>query len=652
VSRLGSLICLLSLVLAGVLALPTGVAAHALLKSSSPAAGATLAAAPTEVTLAFSETPDAGLSSISVLDEGGTDHATGPVQAPSADRTSLRVAMGQLPDGVYTVTWRAVSAVDGHTSAGAFAFGVGVAPTSSAPSTGETPSASLPATIARWLLYVGLVALLGVAFVAFAVEPNPPRSVVRLAGIGWVLSVIGTVGVIAVQWLDTGADLPTLLSSSTGLGALERVAGVVATGITVAIVFASRGAIPRPVFGVVAAAAAGAMLADVLNGHAAAGSLPAIDVIVQWLHVVGVGCWIGGLVSLLLIVRGSPTEAKSVAVRRFSRWAGYGIAVVAATGAVRALSEVGSLGALIDTDFGRLIVVKSALLGLLAVLGASNRFFMVPTAIRSMRGLRRIASTELVVGATVLAVTAVLVNLAPPSSAGAAPAQPQTSVVATGNDFGTSLRLRLVVSPGAAGENQFSALVTDYDSGEPAAVSGVSLRFDLASRSGVGSSTLELASSGPGTFAASSRSLSIDGIWKVTATVSQTGGAVEVPIVLATAVPAQHVEVNAAPGAPTIDTVHLDDGSSIQLYLDPGRTGDNQLHATFFDASGSALPVRSATFLVTTDAGAGRIVAGRQLEPGHFVADVSAAGDIVVDVVGPNPAKGQLHAHLRMEVQP
>ncbi len=426
-----------------------------------------------------------------------------------------------------------------------------------------------------------------------------------------------------------------------------------ATGVVVAMLVAWRGAVGRWLFGLAAVAAAGTILVDVVNGHAAAGSLSAIDIAIQWLHGVSAGLWIGGLAALLLAVRGAPGDEKARAARRFSRWAAVAIGVVAATGIVRAVQEVGTVDALLASDFGRLVIVKSALLGLLAVLGATNRFYSVPAAVRSLRGLRRVGSTEVALGTLVFAVTALLVNLAPPSSVGAAAPAPPASVVATGSDFGTSVRLRLVVTPGTPGQNQFTAALTDYDTGAPAEATSVSLRFDIASQSGIGSSTLALTSSAPGSFTGSGANLSIDGIWKVAATVSGPSGAVAVPLALATALPAQHVETVEAAGAPTISTVHLDDGNSVQLYLDPGRAGTNDLHATFFDPSGTELPVASATFLVTPSAGPGTVVAGRRLEPGHFTASVSPpAGEVAVDVVGPNPAGGQLHAHLTMQVQP
>src|SRR5438093_1983539 len=98
--------------------------AHANLASSDPANGATLATAPSAIRLTFTEPPDPTLSTIIVLNAGATKLATGdPTLQPPR---TLSVSMpANVPDGVYTVSWRTVSTVDGHVTAGAFAFGVG-----------------------------------------------------------------------------------------------------------------------------------------------------------------------------------------------------------------------------------------------------------------------------------------------------------------------------------------------------------------------------------------------------------------------------------------------------------------------------------------------------------------------------------------------
>ena len=160
--------------------------------------------------------------------------------------------------------------------------------------------------------------------------------------------------------------------------------------------------------------------------HAAAGGDPLLDVPIQVLHVVAVGFWLGGLLGLLVNLRGEPDETTARLAKRFSRLATLGIATVAVTGLLRAISEVGTID-LLSTDFGHLVIAKTALLGVLACSGAVNHFRHVPAAGRALRGLRRIGSAELLVGGTVLLLSASLVNLAPPTETAGGPAAPPPS---------------------------------------------------------------------------------------------------------------------------------------------------------------------------------------------------------------------------------
>jgi len=198
-----SILILAAMLLAA--ALPAAALGHALLQSSDPAAGATLGSAPSMVSLTFGETPDVRLSSIKVLDSSGTDQVSGPIQALADPPHSIGAPIRPVGDGVYTVTWRTVSAVDGHIAAGSFAFGVGVAPPTGPPDQGGGPAASAsgspPNIAARWVLYLGLTALIGAAFAAVAVARRPAPDLLVMAAIGWVLAAAGTIGVVAIQWL-------------------------------------------------------------------------------------------------------------------------------------------------------------------------------------------------------------------------------------------------------------------------------------------------------------------------------------------------------------------------------------------------------------------------------------------------------------------
>jgi copper transport protein len=651
-----------------------GVAyAHALPQSSDPSPGASLAQAPAQVSIVFGERPDPKLSSINVLDTTGTAVTSGPTVVAHGNEAELVVPLKPLPTGVYTVAWRTVSAVDGHVAAGSFAFGVGGAEPS-ASATGAEPSAATssagptPAAIAgRWLMYLSLVALLGAALFAAVVTPGVGTISRRLVPGAWLVALAGTVAVVAAQLSDAGVGLSDAFGTSFGPVIVERFVPLGVAGLAIAVLLA-RPATTRSALVVAALGAAGAMLADVLASHAAAGALPILGVAVQWLHILAVGAWLGGLGGLLFAVRGEAGDATARTARRFAYLATAGIATVGATGLLRAIAEVGTLDNLVSTDFGRLVIAKTALLGLLAMLGALNHFVNVPAAGRRLGGLRRAGSVELVVGATVLVLSASLVNLAPPVEAGggngsaqpASPAPTAAPLVVAGNDFGTSVRLSLTVSPGTAGFNTFTARATDFDSGAPVPATSITLRFSIPARSDIGESRLELVSAGDGSgvFKASGPNLSIGGTWSVTALVVNGLASVEVPLTVTTrcapvpAGPASSVSINAAPGLPTLYTAALTSGRTVQAYLDPGTAGANELHVTFFDQAGTELPVQQVTEQIGPSGCALAPLTPRQLEPGHFVADTTLpAGTYTVSIAGPAPNGDPLAARFDVSVK-
>ncbi|MDP9269937.1 MAG: copper resistance protein CopC [Chloroflexota bacterium] len=647
-----SLLTAASVALAAAIGLAGVASAHALLSSSDPAVGANLLTAPTAVTLTFTEAPDPRLSSIKVLDAAGASVTAGPAQAVAGAENALRVALKALPKGIYTVSWRTVSSVDGHTAAGSFAFGVGAAPPvggeSEAHAGGES-SLSPVGVVGRWLLYAGLIVLLGAAFTGTVILAAPPLVSLILAAAGWLAALLGTVVVLADQLGGAGLGLGDVWGSSLGTSLLLRVVPLLAGGLVLTELLRRRRP-TRPGLIALGLLAAAAMLADAVSSHAAASGAVVFNVAVQWIHVVAAGTWLGGLLTLLLALRGRPGEASATATRRFANSATVGIALVALTGVVRGLSEIGPWGNLVSTSFGWLLIAKSALLVALAGLGAVNHFGSVPAAGRSLRPLRMVGSTELAVGTVVLVLSASLVNLAPPAQAAAAATAP--NVVATGADFGTTLRIRLTATPGTPGFNTFRATLTDYDTGAALTGRTVTLTFTLPARPDVGASQLKLTPSGDGVYQATGSNLSIEGAWRVTALIAGGGHSTEVVLQLTTRHVPPRIDVNAQPGQPTIYTVHFSSGETVQIYADPGTPGANEVHMTFFDTAGTELPVKTASMTIGLVGKTAREATLRLLEPGHFVADERlVAGTYAISVSGTPPNGTPLTVQLEVPIK-
>jgi methionine-rich copper-binding protein CopC len=98
--------------------------AHAELKQASPAVASTVAAAPTEITLNFSERLEPAFTAVIVRDAVGkrVDKADGHID--KADRTVVHASLPALSPGTYIVEWRALT-TDTHRTEGAFIFRVG-----------------------------------------------------------------------------------------------------------------------------------------------------------------------------------------------------------------------------------------------------------------------------------------------------------------------------------------------------------------------------------------------------------------------------------------------------------------------------------------------------------------------------------------------
>ena len=592
--------------------------AHALIASSSPSDGELLDAAPAEVLIDFTEAPDLGLSKIEVLSEGGPVE-TGEL-APAGSRTEVAVGLPDLADGVYTVSWRVLSTVDGHVTAGTFSFGVGVESAEvpvggSQPGQVQAPPPSASSVAGRWGLYWGLALLLGLGVAGLAVFRGPIPHLRGLTAVAWLAGAAGLGLMLWAESSDVGVSAGELLGSERGRLLILR--GVALGGAGLAALGAAL-APRRPWFALLAVAVVATMGVHAYAGHAGAASSGRwVKVGVQWAHIVGVGVWIGGLAWFLagLLAGGERGEA----IRRFSRLAGYALAVVALTGLLRAVDEVGSLGAVIGSGFGLSALGKTALFAGMVALGAYNRYRLVPAL--AVGGLRRTVTGELALAAGVLGLTGVMAGLVPPGQgAPVAASAPPERVVVSGTDFGNTIRVRLTATPGTPGLNELEVVLRDPRTGEPVDAERVRLRFALPASAAVGTSELELEPREPGRWGARGTNLSLAGAWSVGVLIEQAADSRQVNLELATRQEVQVIE--GGPGQPTLYTISLPEGRSVQSYVDPGEPGRAEVHFTFFEPGTGETPIEEFHIAATPGGGEPVTLEPRRLSEGHVVATV------------------------------
>ncbi|MFE5719579.1 copper resistance CopC/CopD family protein [Streptomyces erythrochromogenes] len=414
----------LALVLAALLAtLFTAAApatAHAALTASDPTDGAVVATAPAQVTLSFSEQVAMGDDSIRVLDPQGRRVDTGELRDMCSGNT-IRYGTALhsgLPNGTYTVAWQAVSA-DSHPISGAFTFSIG-APSATEVSLPTTTAGGGPVGIAygvaRYAAYAGFTVLVGgAAFILLcwrrgAAERPLQKLVVR----AWVTLTAATLAMLVLRTPYTGSGrfadafdldgLRAVLETKTGASLVSRLLLLGAAALFVAVLF---GVYARRLGGSGAGEAAeensgkeagekageesgdtndltfglaigGAVVSGgiaatwALSEHASTGIQPGLAMPADILHMMAVATWLGGLSALLVALHKVP-RIERAAVRRFSRVAFVSVVVLAVTGVYQAWRQTGSWSALTGTEYGRLLLLKIALVAVLLAVASMSR---------------------------------------------------------------------------------------------------------------------------------------------------------------------------------------------------------------------------------------------------------------------------------------
>ncbi|GHA64568.1 transport integral membrane protein [Streptomyces tendae] len=388
--------------------------AHAALSSTDPGDGAVLQRAPGHVTLTFSESVGLRDDSFRVLDPGGHRVRTGATGHAEGRSDTARVALpAGLGEGTYTVAWRVVSA-DSHPVSGAFTFSVGKPSQTTAPvDTGpaEDPLTATLHKLARYLAYLSAALLIGTAAFVALCRPPDPAPLRRPLVAGWWTLLAATVALLVLRApyeagtgpssaLDADA-LADTLTARPGVLLLIRLALLAPAALFVVRVFrepqvSRESSEPRrdrhpPHSPLVAAAgvalAVGLALTWAAAEHASAGIQVPVAMTSSVLHLLATAVWLGGLVALLTTLRASRPAPDAGTVARFSRTAFAAVTVLVVTGVYQSWRGLGSWEALTGSAYGRLLLAKVVLVAVLLAAAAVSRRWTaaLPTAPAAVR---------------------------------------------------------------------------------------------------------------------------------------------------------------------------------------------------------------------------------------------------------------------------
>lgn len=410
------------------LLLPAGAAAHASLSTAEPGYRERLPDAPERVVLRFSQVIQPLPDGVVVRDEDGRI-VSGRARL-GRDRRSLVVDLPPLGRGAYAVRWQTLSVSDGHIISGLYTFGV----RAEAPPPTEAVGARGPTTVervVRWLAYVGLAVLAGgLAFRLLALPRTLPERIDQafFALVGVATLVVVDAGVAALLLrADAALQLPldrflyadlSPFAEGTrfGIAWVWMTLGGAVVGGLLTLGWVRRSRAPLwPALALALALGAGFSL----SGHSASEpNSSALSVTADWVHVAAASVWIGGLVALAVLGWRLERPARHRAFLRFSRMAAALVGVVVAAGVYLGFLRLPELSALWSSAYGRVLLVKVALVCLALAWGAAHHFLVRPRLERGVEPaggrVGRSLVGESLVGVAVLLVAALLVNTAPP----------------------------------------------------------------------------------------------------------------------------------------------------------------------------------------------------------------------------------------------
>src|SRR5262249_54097200 len=235
-----------------------------------------------------------------------------------------------------------------------------------------------------------------------------------------------------------------------------------------------------------------------LLSHAATAPSAAIAVLLDCLHLAAMVAWLGGLIPLAWSIRAArrnpdPSIRQDSAgkraleqalplallIPRFSWITVPCVGILALTGTYGYLLHVGRLDLLAATTYGRALLIKLGLFGVLLLLGGLNLFILTrplrETGDRPARLLGRSVRIELIAGAALLLAAGAMTSVAPSKAAWEAHEQQGMAMPATVGEVDLTLR----IAPAQVGDNEFAVDVVDRRPGAAAAPPRGLPRFDM-----------------------------------------------------------------------------------------------------------------------------------------------------------------------------
>lgn len=251
--------------------------------------------------------------------------------------------------------------------------------------------------MARTLVNVAMAGLIGSVVMAvwvLASERKETRVALDLAAGSAAVLTVASAAALIFTYVDV-SGLPFSGDVSFGAGLAQFVTEIelgqfwllelLLAAATTVLAFAIR---ERRLTLLVLLAALATTLPLAQQGHAAGASGHGQAVNALLVHLIGAAVWLGGLLTLVFVAKVVDRKRLAVLTARYSTLALFAFIGVTASGVVSAWLRLGSVDAIFGTDYGILVVLKTASLVVLGIFGAVQRTRLIPRIAKSDGGQR------------------------------------------------------------------------------------------------------------------------------------------------------------------------------------------------------------------------------------------------------------------------
>ena len=470
------------------------VSAHPFTDETIPNLSSNASTGVSEVIVYFSEPVELNFSTLKVLDNNGNQIDNKDTDYYQ-DEKSLIVTTSPLEDGVYTVTTKVLSKVDGHLVPGAFLFAVGDAIIDPKLLDNQNSAELIffPEAGARFPGIVGQTIVLGVIIASLIIWGTQNKQLIKeelqqieithhqkfmsITGIGLMLIFISNILMIAVQTVRLETSPIEAIQTNFGNIWLIRMAiTIILLGIWFGLdrkkILTKKNQIPMLI----------AMLALIatssLIGHgAASGETPAL--ILDYIHNLVAAVWIGGIFYFVFTLLPTLSQLKEInrekmslaLIPRFSIAFVISIGIVIITGPLLMWFLESDVGLITDSVYGQLIMVKIAIAAIMISLGGFFQFRIQKNAEKNIqtqkisvhRKLKRSLKLDAALGVILLGVVALLTNGTLPAGE-IQNAEAQEIIYGFQTvEFTDNAKFDIQISPFSSGVNTILVKVSDFD---------------------------------------------------------------------------------------------------------------------------------------------------------------------------------------------